>query len=315
MKELFYFGSYSDSIFIGKFENKKLNIINKILCLKNPSYLSVNKDVLYTVSETETGGIASYKILDGRDQLEQLNFQSINQSLPCYISTNIDRTKLIVANYGSGSICMYEILSDGTIGNSLYSKTYVNSHMHFAEFVDNCIYGIDLGNDTLNIYSEDMSSNFELKLDKNSGPRHAVILNDYIYIVTELSNQLLVYKKDTLELVQKISTVKNQELESYAGAIIISNDHKYIYVTNRGENTISVFSIVDSKLKMIQNISSFGDFPRDIVFNTTEEYAFVANQKSNNISLFKRDVSTGILTKIEENAIFINSPSCIVRSN
>lgn len=67
-------------------------------------------------------------------------------------------------------------------------------------------------------------------MKSNSGPRHAIVLKDLLYVVTELSNQVLVYKKQKGEYhpIQQISTIINKKIESYAGAIKISKDYKNI---------------------------------------------------------------------------------------
>ena len=191
--------------------------------------------------------------------------------------------------------------------------------MHYSEVVDDKIFAVDLGNDIIYIYDEKLTLLSQIRVKKGSGPRHLVINSDNILIVTELSNELLVYKKEKnkIELIQQLNTFDNkQNIESYAGAIKISNDGRNIYITNRGHNSISVFrKYKDKKYKLIQNISCFGEFPRDIVLNETEEYLFVANQKSNNIKIFKRNKKNGILKEIKDAELIIESPSCIVRRN
>ena len=62
-------------------------------------------------------------------------------------------------------------------------------------------------------------------------------------------------------------------------------------------------------LKFIQNISSYGIFPRDILLNKSEEYIMVANQKSNNIVIFNRNVKDSILNRIEGADVKMEKPS------
>lgn len=315
--EKIYIGTYSNHIEIGEFDNGNLKIVNKIEGIENPSYLHINKDILYAVSETKIGGIAAFKNI--KNSFQQIDLKIINQSLPCHITTNKKRNHLLVANYGSGSVIMYQLKNDGSFGKKIEKKEYQHSHMHFAKFIENNIYAVDLGNDTIRIYNNEMNVIGEINTNKKSGPRHLAVDKDNkrIYIVTEMSNQVIVYQKNENEfkLIQEIDTLPNQLAESFAGAIKISNDNKYIYVTNRGHDSISVFKINKCKLKLIQNISSYGSFPRDILLNSTEEYAIVANQRSNNIVIFKRNMKNGTLTKSENAEVIVEKPSCIVRSN
>ena len=314
MKELFYIGSYSKYITVAEFKNEKLKIVNKSENITNPSYLHMNKDVLYAVSETNIGEIDAFYIK--KENLELFSSRIINQKLPCHITTDSNRKKLLISNYGSGSLIHYNLNEDASIGDKIKEINYKNSHMHYSEVVDDKIFAVDLGNDIIYIYDEKLTLLSQIRVKKGSGPRHLVINSDNILIVTELSNELLVYKKEKnkIELIQQLNTFDNkQNIESYAGAIKISNDGKNIYITNRGHNSISVFR--KYKDKLIQNISCFGEFPRDIVLNETEEYLFVANQKSNNIKIFKRNKKNGILKEIKDAELIIESPSCIVRRN
>ena len=123
------------------------------------------------------------------------------------------------------------------------------------------------------------------------------------------------YKKEGKEFVlkQEISTKQEKSIESYASAIKMSKDNKYIYVTNRGENTISVFEKKNDKLKQIQSISSYGDFPRDIILTEDENHILVANQKSNSVVIFYRNRQDGTISENQVSEIKIEKPSCIIR--
>lgn len=315
MSEVYYIGGYTNNINICVFENGEINCINKISGIKNPSYLNINKDFLYAVEELKEGKIVAYKIIN--NDLKFLNDTCINASLPCYITTDSNKKNLLVANYESGSMLAFEIEENGYIGKEKYRMEYAkNSNIHFAEFINGRIYVVDLGNDRIYVYNPDMELLNTIKLEKGLGPRHLVANNEgnIIYIVTEYSNQVLMYQEENKKFIlkQKISTIKNKNIESYASAIKITKDNKYVYVTNRGENTIAVFENNEKRLKLIQIISSYGDYPRDIVLNKDEQYAIVVNQKSNNITTFKRNQSNGKLSVYKEKAIKIEKPSCIV---
>jgi 6-phosphogluconolactonase len=318
MTEIFYVGNYSKGIKICKFAEGVLEIIGESSDVANPSYVHVNKNVLYAVSETEAGGIAEFEITN--DGLNFKSFKEIKEDSPCHIITDDKREKLIVSNYGSGTLQMYELDEEGTIGKQICKKTYEeDSHMHFADFIEEDIYAVDLGSDAIHIYDTDMELRETISAPLESGPRHLVVSKgkSKVYVVTELSNHVLAFKRygdnKRMELIQKISTLVGNDVESFAGAIKISKDNRNIYVTNRGHNSISVFNIHGDTLELIQNISSNGDFPRDIILNETEEYALVANQKSNDITIFKRNKENGLLSLVEGQSLSLESPTCIER--
>lgn len=314
MREIMYIGTYDDKILISGFENGKLEIINEVNGIQNPSYLHINKDVLYSVSETEQGGLQVFKIQN--NELDLINFEILNQRLPCHLITDLNRNYLLVSNYGSGSVLMYNLNRDGSIDKSVNKIQYDNAHMHYSEFVGENIYTTDLGNDVIYIFDNNLKLLSKIYTGKGSGPRHLIVMEKLkrIIVVTEISNEILIYEKQNNEfrLIQKLLTLDKQTSQSYAGAIKISKNGKNIYVTNRGENTISVFKENHKKYELIQNISCFGDFPRDITLNKTEEYVVVANQKSNNVIVFKRDKESGMLTKIDGEELIVEKPSCII---
>ena len=91
-------------------------------------------------------------------------------------------------------------------------------------------------------------------------------------------------------------------------ALKISSDKKFIYTSIREHNSISVFD--SGALELIQNISCFGEIPRDINFDESQNYLLCANQKSSNITVFERNKKTGYLNYLSSYPI--NSPACII---
>lgn len=317
MIEYMYVGGYSNCINICEFKQGRLKIVSTSEHIKNPSYLHINKGFLYAVCENDNGSIAAFKII--KDKIKLINSKYINEKLPCYLATDKYRNNLLIANYNSGSIIMFELKNNGDIGRQKYKQKYNEAaHIHFADFIGDNIYAIDLGNDMVYVYDDKMNLLSKIKLKKECGPRHLAVSNDEkrIYVVTEYSNEIYTFNvdKNRFDILQCTSTICDKSIESYAGTIKITGDNKYVYVTNRGEDSISVFENNGNDLKMIQNISSYGKFPRDITLNSTEEYILVANQLSNNIVTFKRNTNNGKLSIIENADVEIIRPSCIVRS-
>ena len=324
--EQLYIGGYSDKgINICKFCNGKIESVSISNPISNPSFLHLNNSILYAVLENEKhneeygGGVAAFKI--NENELQLINAKCTNGVAPCYLTTDKKREKLFVASYGDGSICIHKLESSGEIGEIICEKKYNNAHMHFIKLMKNeqYVFMVDLGMDLIRIYKngKEIEENSIIKIEKKSEPRHFITSKDekYLYLVTEHTNMLYVYSmKDNteIELIQKLSTLPiNVKTESFAGAIKISKDEKYLYVSNRGHNSISVFSINNSKAELIQNISCGGDFPRDIALNNTEEYMLVANQKSNNVTVLKRNAENGKLSLTDEDFI-VGNPACIL---
>ena len=121
-------------------------------------------------------------------------------------------------------------------------------------------------------------------------------------MIEELSGTVVAYQfsKGKLNFVQRIAA----HPEDYKGTIgsadiHISPDGKFLYASNRGdENTIAIFSIhaATGKLKSEGFQSTMGKTPRNFMIDPTGNFLLAANQNSNNIVVFKRNKSTGLLT-------------------
>jgi 6-phosphogluconolactonase len=82
----------------------------------------------------------------------------------------------------------------------------------------------------------------------------------------------------------------------------LSPDNRFLYVSNRGSNTLAIFNVSNDgkKLKLIDFEPVHGNWPRNFALTPDGRYLLVANQKSNNLSLFLRDNLTGKLKFISK---------------
>ena len=90
--------------------------------------------------------------------------------------------------------------------------------------------------------------------------------------------------------------------------IHISDDDKYIFVSNRGSDSIGQFEInEDGKLKLIKHVYACGKGPRN--FALCDDFIICANQDSNNCSIL--EIKNGLLTGKKLASVDIISPVCI----
>lgn len=143
-----------------------------------------------------------------------------------------------------------------------------------------------------------------MDLPAGYGPRHIVFdaPKSVAYLVGELSSNVatLTYDEQAGKLtVKQITHVIPDDWTAHNGsaAIRLSSDGRFVYVSNRGNNSITVLKTADDgTLTEIQRIATEGDFPRDFNWTADESLVLVVHQKSDNASLFKRDAETGKLT-------------------
>ena len=80
-----------------------------------------------------------------------------------------------------------------------------------------------------------------------------------------------------------------------AAEVAISLDGNFLYASNRGEDSLVVFSIapVNGALTLVQRISCGGRTPRHFTLDPSERWLLCGNQDSASITIFRRDSASG----------------------
>ncbi|MBX9806852.1 MAG: lactonase family protein, partial [Flavobacteriaceae bacterium] len=157
-----------------------------------------------------------------------------------------------------------------------------------------------------------------MDVKSGSGPRHLTFSKDgkFVYVLQELDGTITSFSY-TDGILKKASetTVVAPDFKGDIGAadIHISPDGKFLYATNRGTaNDISAFKILkNGKLEFVQRTSTLGKGPRNFAIDPTGNFLLVGHQYTNDIVIFKRDKTTGILTNTGKK-IELCSPVCLV---
>lgn len=305
----------SNGIYLVRFDTEDGGLSAPALAAEtsNPSFLSPEGEFLYAVNANDSGLVVSYQ-WDGK--LEYKDARHTLGAGPCYVAISESGRVAAVANYRSGSVAVFQVdrgkfIGEGTVRQHQGSGPNVDRqkgpHAHYCQFVhdDRMLYVADLGIDEIVGYPVDGSGSVgqghtALKLDGGDGPRHMAFYKDLVFIVNELSNTVVSAKADhengLFEKIDKKSTLPpGFEGESFAADIHVADDGKYLYTSNRGHNSIAVFSIAeDGRLEWIGAESSGGDWPRNFAIAPGGDYMLVANQRSGNIVSFQIDANSGM---------------------
>jgi len=315
-----------DGIYVYKFNDLTgtATFISKIET-QNPSYLtfSKNEKFVYAVNQNGSGKpneASSFSFNKQSGQLTFINKQNVQGDGPCYITVDNNNKWLFTANYSSGSVSALPLQKDGSIGelkqlithkgSSIVKKRQDEAHAHSCVFTPNEKYLMvtDLGTDKIHHYPFAANNDIPLIVDSTkyiqstpgNGPRHMVFSKNKMYIINELSGtiDLFLQKKKSWFLHSTISTDSSKKLDKGSADIHLSRDGKFLYVTNRGSyNTIATYSInQNGSLKLIQVIPTNGKTPRNFIVTPSNKFVLVANQNSNNIVIYSRDITTGLLT-------------------
>ena len=328
-----YVGTYTNGASEGiyKFDfNTKTGVLSNLqlaVSTENPSYLafSTDKKYVYAVNEIENGAITSFKV-ENDGSLTSLNTKSTNGAHPCHITINNSGDKVVVSNYTGGNASLHSILKDGSITEAFqvldHNTDSIASHVHSAKFLKDDLFISDLGRNAFYQYKlkDDLytlESPSIIEMNGNPGPRHFSISKDgnFIYIINEYGGSITSFKKtDTgFKQIDFDSTIDEKyKGENKCADIHLSKDERFLYGSNRGENTIAVFkrNTETGMIDKIQNISVFGDWPRNFAIDPTGKFLLVANEKSENISVFSINNSNGKLKFLHD--IKIPSPVCLL---
>lgn len=320
-----YVGTYtdtnSDGIYKMQFDSDKGVLSKPELAakIKNPSYLTISaeNDFLYAVQETNdyqngAGAVTAFSMEN--DSLIEIQTVSSGGAHPCHLSLSPSGNKLGVANYSGGNANVYDIAADGKLSEPtiVMNHTTIDStktaHAHMIQWLNDDIYVADLGLDALLEYRDEPSASAKAKatiqLPKGVGPRHFTSTQNgrFLYVINELNSTIAVFEKNAVGgyvFVHKVSTLAEDfDGESFCADIHISADGKFVYGSNRGENTIVIFGRDQhtGQLTLVGRESVHGDWPRNFTIDPTGKFLLVANQNSNNISVFKRDQELGTLS-------------------
>ncbi len=346
MKEYVFVGTYTNTTSKGIYgfaqENGYITEPVLLAVEESPTYLCVNKagTILYSVEEPETGcgKVASYDILRDEDgQVKGLERTSLREAPSlggCHVVLTPDEKFLIVTTYVDATVQVYEILADGSVGKLCYKlirqgkgpnpDRQEKAHAHSVTFAPDgsFFYLCDLGTDHLAAYrltdAGEVVSIPEKTVDcpPGYGPRHMVFSPDgaHAYVAAEIVDHLLhyVYEDGRMLYVQDLLATRDQDPANTSAAVRVSSDGRFVYISNRGENTITVYRVrPDGTLLQIQRLRSQGRTPREFALSLDETVAYAGNQDSDTLSIFLRDPETGLL-KTNGVTKAIGSPVAIV---
>ncbi len=305
MKHTIYAGTYtsktSQGIYTFDFQNGKLSNPQLFYSIKNPKYLCVNQNnVVSTVDFDEGSGVI---LMDHqRNVLDKFVFEHCTS---CYITQKGNR--LYTANYHEGTFSVLEIKDNHlTYLQTVHIKEHAGCHQ--VLFWKDLILIPCLFLDQVLFFDRDLHPAGSIDLKKGTGPRHGIFTKDqnYLYLVSELSNELFVISTTDWEIVSSISILPDgQTHKKDTAAIRMNKEETRLYISTRTMDILSVVNIEDEQPQLIQTIDCGGKHPRDFIL--IEDYLLCANRLSDSVCSFeiKKDGTVGNL--VSE----ITVPECV----
>jgi 6-phosphogluconolactonase len=296
----------------------------------NPSFLAEhpNHRFLYAVNEGGDGGnkVSAFAIDPKSGKLTPLNAVSSQGSGPCHLAVDATGKWLAVANYNNGTMAILGINPDGTLVEATKFETHTGTsanpqrqrgpHAHCVLFSpDNRFLLLaDLGLDKIFVYKFDPATGVLTPNDPPSasvtagaGVRHLAFHPNgrVLYSINEIGNTITAFHYDpakgALDAFQYETTLpEGFKGNSSTAEVAVNRAGTRVYGSNRGNDSIALFAIDPRRetLSPMDHTSTLGKTPRHFTLDPTGNFLLVANQDSNDITVFKVHPGSGQLRPV-----------------
>jgi 6-phosphogluconolactonase len=327
-------------------QSGKLRRVGALDAGENPSFLAIhpNGRVLYAVNEVEkyngkaSGAVSAFAIARETGALTRQNEQPSEGAAPCFVSLDRSGRVVLVANYSGGSVALLPIKPDGSLapaasvvhhtgtGPNTERQDAPHAHSIIADPSNRFVLSADLGADRVFVYRLDLDGKSlrhveggDAVMRAGAGPRHLAFHTTLplVFVTNELDSTVATLRFDAesgkLSPLDARSTLPSGWTgTNYPADIHVAPSGRALYVSNRGHNSIAVFSVAPATgaLALEQVVSTGGAWPRNFSLDPSGRWLLVANQQSDSVVVFARDQESGRLTPTRQR-ITIPSPACL----
>ncbi|WOX11156.1 lactonase family protein [Streptomyces sp. N50] len=276
------------------------------------SYLAAHPTlpVVYTTHESTPGAVSAFGLREGAAPLPLGAPLTSGGANPCHLTVHPGGEYLLTANYGTdtlpGTVAVHRLDADGRLvdltdvvehkGSGPVTGRQEGTHAHqvVVDPAGRYILATDLGADTVFTYELDTDAG-KLKLVSasqirpGSGPRHLAFApsGDLVISADELSSTVTCHRYDaetgTLHELSRVPATAVADIPNQPGGIVTSDCGRYVWVTNRGADTVAAFRITGAELAPLGEVPSGGSWPRGLT--AAPGCLLVANQHSGTVAV------------------------------
>ena len=306
----------------------KLVDLGTVARLTKPRWSIANPTlpILYVADDIagKNGSVVAFAVNRDTGALTRLGATDAGGIGTTHLWLDAPSSTLIAANFFSGSATTLPLSADGSVGavasmvtetGSGPTKRQTKAHAHGIALDPSGRWALvsDLGADRVFVYAFDRAAHAlspddaahprAFAVAPGSGPHHAVFSPDgrFAYVLDELTADVQVLRWDAhdgrLAPVQSLSISGEQYKGAKSGAeIAVSRDGRFVYVEDRGENTLVVYRVnaETGELSLQQRVASGGDKPWAFAIDPSGRWMLVANAAK--VSLLKIDPASGALS-------------------
>ncbi|MEV5505519.1 lactonase family protein [Streptomyces orinoci] len=300
----------------------------------NPSFLTAGPGALYAVSETADGSVAAFSLADPLSPTPLAAPVPVRGDAPTHLA--LCAGHLFTANYGSGSVSALPLRADGTLGGPSavlahrgrgpVSGRQEGPHAHAVvpDPSGGWLLAVDLGTDSVSGYPLDPVTGApgaprETRLRPGMGPRQLVFHpgGRRAYVLGELESVLTVCRWDagdgTLRPLAEVPVVPpGSGVENFPSTPVISADGRFLWVANRGRDSIVTFALDPSgdRPEFRAEVDCGGHWPRHLAAHPDGHLLYAANERSGDITRFTVDPGTGVPRRA--GSLAMPAASCVV---
>jgi 6-phosphogluconolactonase len=314
--------------------------------IQDPGFLALHPSGQVLYSTGTVGGapsVVAYRIArdQGRARLAKIGSQPTRDGGAAHLATDRTGQALMSAQYGGGSVAIYPLGDDGSIGpqselikhrggSGVVPGRQDEPHAHWVgTSPDNrFVFVPDLGMDQVLVYRldaerADLTPQGFGQLPPGGGPRHMKFhpSGKFIYVLNELALSVSVFAYDaeegTMNLMQTTETVsreaKAKERFVSASEIRVHPSGRFVYAANRGHDTITALRIdsASGQLDFVECEPIRGSWPRNFNIDPTGKWLLAAGRDSNTLAVFDIDPDSGELT-YTRSMVMVPTPICVL---
>jgi 6-phosphogluconolactonase len=299
---------------------------------------------MYAVNEvgdfkgSKAGSVTSFTVDAASGALTALGVESTGGAAPCHVQCDRTGRFVAVANYSGGNFAIFPVGSDGRLGASTAllggsgsgpnKARQEGPHAHQVVFdpTNQYLLEADLGLDQILIYRFDQAAGRltpndppSARLTPGSGPRHLTFHPNgrFVFAINELSSTITSFAWDQAKgalrsLATQPTLPAGHTGENSTAEIVVHPNGRFLYGSNRGDDSIVVFAIApDGTLALVEHESTRGKTPRNFTIDPTGRWLIAANQGSGTLAVFSVDQKTGALSPTGPLAS-VAAPVCVL---
>lgn len=298
MEKTIYAGTYaengSEGMYAFGFDGGRLSAAKPFCPTRNSKYLTVTERGIVAVCDFEGRSGAALVGFQG-EILSQTAFEDCTS---CFVTAEND--VVYTANYHEGTVSRISLQG----GALRYQDTVTirkKAGCHQALLWKNRVLVPCLFLDEVRLFDRDMKAAGAISFPAGTGPRHGVFSKDgtRLYLVSELSNELFVISTGDWAILSRVSVLPDgMTHKKDTAAIRLSEDGRYIYVSTRTMDLLSVVELAGDSPRLIQTLPCGGEHPRDFIL--IGNWLLVANRFSGSVVSFARNEDGTIGEKGDE---------------